>query len=94
MPGATSTQQEQHAYGSGVNTAPPPAPYVSSNVGAGGPPGLKELLQTFAEENGMMFMPKPGRTWAGHQVRPKPTGFQHPGIMYLHTFGVRFLAGA
>mmetsp|Transcript_33140 Transcript_33140/g.93819 ORF Transcript_33140/g.93819 Transcript_33140/m.93819 type:complete len:857 (+) Transcript_33140:229-2799(+) len=44
---------------------PAPAPFVPTS---GTPLGLRELVQTYAEENGVTFMPKPGRFSMGHQV--------------------------
>jgi len=57
MPAGMPTAAPQAAPGP-VNYAPT----SSANL------GLRELLQSFAEENGVMFMPKPGRMWGAHQV--------------------------
>ena len=45
-------------------------PSLPPNTGGrDAPMGLRELVQAFAEDNGITFMPKPGRFWEGHQVR-------------------------
>ncbi len=49
-----------------------------SSVGHDAPVGFRELLQAFAEDNGITFMPKPGRVWEGHQV----TSIRHSNFSY------------